>query len=38
MNVALPAQDKPWAFALIFFLSLGISGGAALYFYRKKWF
>jgi magnesium transporter len=38
MNVLLPLQDKAWAFSFIFLLSLFISGGAAYYFYRKKWF
>lgn len=38
MNVLLPLQDKTWAFSFIFLLSLFISGGAAYYFYRKKWF
>lgn len=38
MNVLLPLQDKSWAFVFIFIMSAGISGGAAWYFYRKKWF
>jgi magnesium transporter len=38
MNVLLPIQDEKWAFGFIFLLSLTISGGAAWYFYRKKWF
>lgn len=38
MNVALPFEGTPWAFAFVIMLILGISGFLLLIFRRQRWF
>jgi magnesium transporter len=38
MNVLLPFQKSPFAFALVMAITLSVSIIAAWYFFRKKWF
>ena len=38
MNVTLPGEEHPLAFLTVFGVSIGLSGLAALIFYKRDWF
>ena len=38
MNVALPGQDLPYAFLMLFGLAIGLTAIATYIFYKRDWF
>ena len=38
MNVELPYDHHPYAFAIVFFLSILVSSAITFFFVKKKWF